>query len=121
MPRRVTVPDDLFRPTAVPSAPHEASVVELAGPAAKAAPTPAEPAEKPARAASGRVKHDEKMTVYVTSDELLDIEHARLDMRRHHGLAVDRGRIVRAAIALALADLDEHGEDSQLVQRLRQA
>ncbi len=82
--------------------------------------TPVEPAEKPARAASGRVNHDEKMTVYVTSDQLLDIEHARLDMRRHHSLAVDRGRIVRAAIALALADLDEHGEDSQSVQRLRQ-
>jgi hypothetical protein len=122
VPRRVTVPDDLFRPTAVPSPLTEAatpttapaSVVELATPA------PA-PAEKPARAASGRVKHDEKMTVYVTSDELLDIEHARLEMRRHHALAVDRGRIVRAAVALALADLDAHGEDSQLVQRLRQA
>ena len=118
MPRRVTVPDDLFRPTAVPSAPNEAAVVELAGSARKSS---SEPVEKPARAASGRVKHDEKMTVYVTSDELLDIEHARLDMRRHHSLAVDRGRIVRAAIALALADLDENGEDSQLVQRLRQA
>ena len=31
-----------------------------------------------ARAPSGRVRHDEKMTVYVTADELLDIEHARL-------------------------------------------
>ena len=115
MPRRVTVPDDLFRPTAVPPplaeapAPAEASVVELAAPA---------PAEKPARAASGRVKHDEKMTVYVTSDELLDLEQARLVLRRDHGLAVDRGRLVREAVALVLADLDENGLDSLLVQRL---
>lgn len=129
MPRRVTVPDDLFRPTAVPQAD---PVVDLAG--AKEArdaklpkqaeakqPVAAEP-EKPAkgRTSSGRVKHDEKMTVYVTSDELLDLEHARLELRRHHALGVDRGRIVRAAIAMALADLDEHGADSALVARLAQ-
>jgi hypothetical protein len=72
------------------------------------------------RQSSGRVKHDEKMTVYVTSDELLDLEHARLELRRHHGLGIDRGRIVRAAIAMALADLDEHGADSALVARLAQ-
>ena len=47
------------------------------------------------RKPSGRVRHDEKMTVYVTADELLDIEHARLSLRRHQGLAVDRGRLVR--------------------------
>ena len=60
------------------------------------------------------------MTVYVTSDELLDLEHARLELRRHHGLGVDRGRIVRAAIAMALADLDQNGADSALVARLAQ-
>jgi hypothetical protein len=65
------------------------------------------------------VRHDEKMTVYVTADELLDLEHARLDLRRHHSLAVDRGRLVREAIAIALADLDLNGGDSVLVQRLR--
>ncbi len=71
-----------------------------------------------ARRPSGRVRHDEKMTVYVTADELLDIEHARLELRRHHGLAVDRGRLVREAIAMALADLDHGGEESALVRRL---
>ncbi|HET6694638.1 MAG TPA: cobyrinic acid a,c-diamide synthase [Pedococcus sp.] len=101
--------DDIFRPTAVPPQP----VVELKDKQAADAASPPE-----GRTASGRVRHDEKMTVYVTSEELLDIEHARLDLRRHHGLAVDRGRIVRAAVALALEDLDEHGADSALVQRL---
>jgi hypothetical protein len=75
---------------------------------------PAAGAKKP----SGRVRHDEKMTVYVTSDELLDLEHARLSLRRSHGLAVDRGRLVREAVALVLADFEAHGDDSVLVRRL---
>jgi hypothetical protein len=70
------------------------------------------------RRPSGRVRHDEKMTVYVTAAELLEIEHARLSLRSLHGLAVDRGRLVREAVAMALADLDSNGDDSQLVQRL---
>jgi hypothetical protein len=110
VPRRMSVPgpDDIFRPTAVPQPP----VVELKK--AEAETQPPSP-----RTSSGRVRHDEKMTVYVTSDELLDIEHARLDLRRHHGLGVDRGRIVRAAVALALEELDENGAESQLLARLR--
>ena len=58
------------------------------------------------------------MTVYVTADELLDIEHARLALRRDQGLAVDRGRLVREAVALVLADLEANGLDSMLVRRL---
>ena len=67
---------------------------------------------------SGRVRHDEKMTVYVTSDELLHLEQARLVLRATHGFAVDRGRMVREALAIVLADFEEHGEDSVLVKRL---
>ena len=70
------------------------------------------------RRSSGRVRHDEKMTVYVTADELIDIEHARLSLRRDQGLAVDRGRLVREALAITLADLELNGDDSVLVQRL---
>ena len=58
------------------------------------------------------------MTVYVTSDELLDLEHTRLALRRDHGLAVDRGRLVREAVAMVLADFERHGDDSALVRRL---
>jgi hypothetical protein len=60
------------------------------------------------------------MTVYVTSEELLELEHARLTLRSKHGLAVDRGRLVREALHLVLAELDENGEDSALVRRLRE-
>jgi hypothetical protein len=114
--RRVSLPaaDDLFRGnrpmTAVPDEPPEPyELPELQEP---------ESTTSSPRRPSGRVRHDEKMTVYVTADELLDIEHARLSLRRHQGLAVDRGRLVREAIALALADLETNGDDSVLVQRL---
>jgi hypothetical protein len=67
---------------------------------------------------SGRVRHDEKITVYVSADELLALERARLTLRAHHGLAVDRGRIVREAISAMLADLEAGGGESELVRRL---
>ena len=111
-----------------PVAPQESRRVAPEEPAAESVPEPvAEPVAEPvpesaaeaaARRSSGRVRHEEKMTIYVTADELLDIEHARLSLRRHQGLAVDRGRLVREAIAIALADLDVNGVDSVLVQRL---
>ena len=125
MPRRVSLPtaDDLFRPTVVPDpvdgaaqAPDAAETSD-ATPARQATETPAQE-DSPARGTgSGRVRHDEKMTVYITSDELLDIEHARLSLRRL-GLGVDRGRLVRAAVAIALADFELNGDESVLVQRL---
>ena len=115
MSRRVSLPaaDDLFRKTgdqtrvrAVPDTPEQddeqADQTDETGP----------------RKPSGRVRHDEKMTVYVTSDELLDLEHARLMLRRHQGMAIDRGRLVREAVAMVLADYEEHGDDSALVRRL---
>ncbi|CRK58001.1 FIG059443: hypothetical protein [Alloactinosynnema sp. L-07] len=67
-----------------------------------------------------RQKHNSKITVYVSDEELLALEHARLALRASHGLAVDRGRVVREAVAVILADLQDHGADSVLVRRLRQ-
>jgi hypothetical protein len=73
------------------------------------------------RGPTGRERHDEKITVYCSPEELLDLERARLALRAEHGLAVDRGRIVREAIAVVLADLEAKGETSILVRRLREA
>ena len=70
---------------------------------------------------SGRERHDEKITVYVSQDELVAIEQARLVLRAEHGVAVDRGRLVREAVAEMLIDLEAHGEDSVVVSRLRPA
>ena len=86
------------------------------------APAPAVTPVRPARGRpqrSERVKHDEKITVYISAEELLALESARLTLRGQHGVAADRGRIVREAINVLLADLAERGEDSVLVARLR--
>jgi hypothetical protein len=76
------------------------------------------PIRRPAPRGTGRVRHDEKITVYVSQDELLALEQARLTLRAKHGMAVDRGRIVREAIAAALADLETNGGESDVVRRL---
>ena len=132
--RRASLPGaaELFRTTT--SQPAEpAPQPQSAHPGVGAiAPVPDEP--RPARAArpgrrmravgdrspSGRERHEEKITVYCSPEELLELEAARLALRGEHGLAVDRGRIVREAVAVVLADLEAKGESSILVRRLRQ-
>jgi hypothetical protein len=69
------------------------------------------------RRASGREKHTQKITVYLSAEELLDLERARLALLRY-GAAADRGRIVREAIAVLLADLDARGKESLLAGRI---
>jgi L-aminopeptidase/D-esterase-like protein len=71
------------------------------------------------RKSSGRIRHDTKITVYVTEEELLGLEQTRLALRAEHGLMADRGRIVREAIDVLLADFVDHGPDSVLVRRLK--
>jgi hypothetical protein len=103
--RRPTLPGaaELFRLTAAP------------------APAPEDQAEPPQqRRGSGRTKHTTKITVYVSDEELLALEQARLALRASHSLGVDRGRVVREAIAIVLDDLETHGDDSLLVRRLRE-
>jgi len=74
--------------------------------------------EPAGRVPSGRQRHEEKVTFYCTADELMDLENARLLLRREHGVAVDRGRIVREALALVLSELERDGADAPLVKRL---
>ncbi|MCD9198670.1 hypothetical protein [Aeromicrobium wangtongii] len=119
MPRRVTASsggsgrrpampgaDELFRATVRPAPEPEAET---------------QPEPEPPKVASGRVKHDEKMTVYVTAAELMAVEHARLTLRAELGRSVDRGRFVRAALAVALADLDARGVHSDVARRLSES
>jgi hypothetical protein len=70
------------------------------------------------RQASGREPHPQKITVYLSAAELLDLERARLALRAY-GITVDRGRLVREAVAVLLADLDAEGKASLLAGRLR--
>lgn len=71
------------------------------------------------RSPSGRERHEEKITVYLSPEELHDLDQARLLLRGDLGLAADRGRIVRESIAVIIADLEAKGEQSILVRRLR--
>ena len=115
MSRRVNLPgaDELFRPTPVPD-PDDPDRHEHS----RGAERVDEDDQAGGQRSSGRVQHDEKMTVYVTADELFDLETARLSLRRRHGVAVDRGRLVREAVAICLTDLNQRGADSELARRL---
>jgi hypothetical protein len=147
MSRRVSLPgaDELFRstaPTAQPvpepdPAPEPTPAASAFVPRtveATAEPARPEPPDEPdeapppvrrrprpvgERRPTGRERHDEKITVYCSAEELIDIERARLTLRGEYGLAADRGRIVREALAVVLADLEAKGEQSVLVRRLR--
>ncbi|MHB1593516.1 MAG: hypothetical protein ACYCU3_04995 [Streptosporangiaceae bacterium] len=77
------------------------------------------PAETSQRPASGRECHSHKITVYLSGTEFLDLERAKLALRGY-GIAVDRGRLVREALAVLLADLDAEGEASLMIRRLRE-
>ena len=88
-------------------------VAELLRPSARVPPADDQ------RQASGRELHSHKITVYLSAGELLDLERARLALRTY-GLSVDRGRIVREALAVLLADLDAGGDKSLVARRLRE-
>jgi len=103
--------DELFRVTSIDKS-RSSRVAKQPGEDPKAQP----PAE---RTSSGRQRHEEKVTFYCTAEELMDLEHARLRLRREHGIGVDRGRIVREALAQVLSELERDGAEAALVKRLR--
>ena len=131
MTRRASLPgaDELFKQ----NSPALSAVREVAHetPAAPPVPTPTPKAKKGVRSIprrrvvsvdkspSGRERHDEKITVYLSPDELFDLDQARLSLRGDLGLAVDRGRIVRESISIIIADLEQKGDQSILARRLR--
>jgi len=136
MTRRANLPgaDELFRSTApaLSSVPSQ-SIPDHAAPlVSPAIATPKAPSSKKGvrtiarrrvttvdRSPSGRERHDEKITVYLSPDELFELDQARLQLRGDLGLAVDRGRIVRESIAVIIADLEAKGDQSILARRLR--
>ncbi len=97
----------------------EGEGLEAAASAVRSAPRRRSSRSVADRRPTGRERHDEKITVYVSADELMDLEHARLGLRGDFGLPVDRGRVVREALAVVLADFEAKGEASILVRRLR--
>ena len=131
MSRRVSLPgaDELFRQTttlaAVPNPVDPENEISSA-PSTPAAiskkavrQTPRRRVNSFDRSPSGRERHDEKITVYLSPEELYDLEQARIALRGDLGLAVDRGRIVRESLAVIISDLEAKGENSILARRLR--
>lgn len=134
MTRRANLPgaDELFRSTApaLSAVPAQSETPAPLVPPAIA--TPKAPSSKKGvrtiarrrvttvdRSPSGRERHDEKITVYLSPDELFELDQARLQLRGDLGLAVDRSRIVRESIAVIIADLEAKGDQSILARRLR--
>ena len=134
MTRRANLPgaDELFRSTApaLSAVPAQSETPAPLVPPAIA--TPKAPSSKKGvrtiarrrvttvdRSPSGRERHDEKITVYLSPDDLFELDQARLQLRGDLGLAVDRGRIVRESIAVIIADLEAKGDQSILARRLR--
>ncbi|MGH2755223.1 MAG: hypothetical protein ACRDLB_12445 [Actinomycetota bacterium] len=123
MSRRASLPgaDELFRRTT----------------ADKAAVEPKDPAPEPQVAKSTRLqvatpvetdqaaprkapKHEEKITFYCTRDDLMELEKTRLGLRSEHGVAADRGKIVRAALSYVLEDFAARSSDSILLRKLQE-
>ena len=94
--------------------------VSVPGVAELLRPSAPQPQISDERQATGRERHDQKITVYLSATELLELEHARLRLRRL-GITLDRGRLVREAIAILLADLDARGKDSLVARRFKGA
>lgn len=134
MTRRASLPgaDELFRSNspALSSVRQSAPDQIIEAPATSVAPTrssskkgvrtiPRRRVTTVEKSPTGRERHDEKITIYLSSDELFDLDQARLMLRGDLGLAVDRGRIVRESIAVIVADLEAKGDQSILARRLR--
>jgi hypothetical protein len=133
MTRRASLPgaDELFRantpalsavrqvtePTTAPAAPATSTVTPKAKKGVRTISRRRVTAAE--KTPSGRESHEEKITVYLSTDELFDLDQARLMLRGDLGLAVDRGRIVRESIAVIIADLEAKGDQSILARRLR--
>ena len=117
MSRRARLPgaDELFRRTATePEAPAPAP----RRPEREDKSTKLQVAEEPPAPIRRAPKHDEKVTFYCTREDLMALERARLRLRSEHGVAADRGRIVRAALGYLLEDFEARGEDSILLRKL---
>jgi hypothetical protein len=137
MTRRASLPgaDELFRANTpalsavrqvaepTPAAPQSAPTISNTTPAPKSKKgvrsIPRRRVTAAEKSPSGRERHEEKITVYLSPDELFDLDQARLMLRGDLGLAVDRGRIVRESIAVIIADLEAKGDQSILARRLR--
>ncbi len=107
--------EELFRPTKAPrTEPRPRSAGQQDTKSTKLQVASPEPLAAPTKAP----RHEEKVTFYCTAADLMAIEQTRLKLRAEHGIAADRGRIVRAALDYVLEDFEARADDSILIRRL---
>jgi hypothetical protein len=121
--RRASLPgaEELFRRTSSPERSRERTEKATSRQVAKSTKLQVAQPEAPAKTQAPdrkAPKHDEKVTFYCTAEDLMELEKARLTLRAEHGVAADRGRIVRAALAYVLEDFTARGDDSILLRHL---
>ena len=120
MSRRASLPgaEELFRRTSSSDRAAEPRQDAAHAPEKEEKPSKLQVAEE-ARAADRKApKHDEKVTFYCTSEDLMALERTRLRLRSEYGRSADRGKIVRAALSYVLEDFEARGEDSLLLRKL---
>ncbi len=119
MSRRASLPgaEELFRRTGGDEAREVQPQPERAQPEDKSTSVHTADEGIPARE-KRQPKHQEKLTIYCRSEDLIGLETARLRLRSEFGVAADRGRIVRAALGYILDDFEARGQDSILLRRL---
>ena len=71
------------------------------------------------RRASGRERHTQKITVYLSAEELLDLERARLALLRY-GAAADRGRIANITVDELIIGIASHPRKVRQISRIGQ-
>jgi hypothetical protein len=110
--------DELFRRTGGPERSREAREERPKTEVAKSPSLQVAKSTEPAAGERKTPRHDEKVTFYCTGEDLMALERARLKLRAEHGIAADRGRIVRAALQYVLEDFEARGDDSILLRKL---
>lgn len=69
---------------------------------------PPEPNPEPANGARAEARpapyRGEKLTLYLSDEEVIEIQAYLLELRVNHGIRIDRSRFFRAAMELALAN-----------------
>lgn len=120
MSRRARLPgaEELFRRTSAERAPAAHESAEAPSARLQVA-EPGPGSDASAGAGKKQPKHDEKVTFYCTREDLMALESVRLKLRADHGVAADRGRIVRAALGYVLEDFEARASDSILLRRLQ--
>jgi hypothetical protein len=115
--------EELFRRTSPdkvsPRKPSSSDRQDVKSTKLQVATEPVEAPDEPRSTGSRKApRHEEKVTFYCTAEDLMAIEQTRLKLRAEHGVAADRGRIVRAALAYVLEDFEARADDSILLRRL---